>query len=366
MVKGFTPNWFTVSMGTGILAVDAFLLPGAPSWLKEIGFAVAIVNVFIFSVLVVLLVAKAIFDRPGMRQVVNHPVQSMFFGAIPMAFTTIINALFDMGPQYLGNEAYHLGAILWLVNVAMALATGFGVPFWMFTRHQHSLAQMTAVWLMPVVPAEVAAASGAILLPHVANVALRHDLFVGVVALWAFSVPMAFLMLGILFMRLALHKLPPQEMAVSTWITLGTLGTGVMGMMGIGHDSVSLFPQFGTGIESAAFLIAIILWGLGIWWMGQSILVTGYYVLSKRIRFNLGWWGLTFPIGVFGAGTDLLVRDLGGAIFQGSSVVFFGMLGGFWLLVTVFTVGHLRQIIRHAASQRETALLVSESDQEAV
>jgi tellurite resistance protein TehA-like permease len=33
----------------------------------------------------------------------------------------------------------------------------------MFTRQEHSIDQMTAVWLLPVVAAEVAAASGGLL-----------------------------------------------------------------------------------------------------------------------------------------------------------------------------------------------------------
>lgn len=341
LIKGFTPNWFTVGMGTGILALDAYTIPGGFLWLKTGAIGVAALNLLIVMGLLVLGVLKLFYDRNGVRVIMDHPIQSMFLGAIPMALTTVVNAVFDMGARYGGGTAYRIGEVLWVVNVVIALASGFGLPFWMFTRHEHSLSKMTAVWLMPIVPAEVVAASGSIMLPHVANLAVRQDLLVGIMVLWAFSVPMAFLMLGILFVRLTLHKLPPEDLAISTWISLGTLGTGVMGLVGLGHDVGFAFPQFSVGIGGAALLMAVILWGFGLWWMGQSMFITLFYLLAGRLRFNLGWWGLTFPLGVFAGGTDLLDRSLGTGMFLWASWTFFGMLAVFWIVVAGFTVRHL-------------------------
>ncbi len=339
-IKGFTPNWFTVGMGTGILALDAYSLPIGPSWLKLVGMGLGMLNVVIVTVLLVLAILKVVYDRSGVRDIFHHPIQSMFLGAIPMAITTVVNAVFVMGARYDAVAAYHLGAIFWTINVLIALASGFAVPFWMFTRHDHALSRMSAVWLMPIVPAEVVAASGAILLPHVASLALRQDLLVGITVLWAFSVPMAFLMLGVLFVRLALHNLPPEDLAISTWITLGTLGTGVMGLIGIGHDVGFAFAQFSAGVQAASLLLAVILWGLGLWWMGQSIFITLFYLVTGRLRFNLGWWGLTFPLGVFASGTDLLYGELKTPIFLWSAWIFFGLLAVFWVIVAGFTVWH--------------------------
>lgn len=349
LIKGFTPNWFTVGMGTGILALDAYAFPNSPAWVKGLGIGLALINMVIVALLLALIALKGVMDRPGFRKVVNHPAQSMFFGAIPMALTTVVNAVVNMGMGFFPNAALHWGIWLWLINVALAVGSGIGVPFWMFTQQKHALTHMTAIWLMPIVPAEVVAASGTLLLPHVASLAVRQDLFITVVALWAMSVPMAFLLLGILFLRLVLHKLPPQNMAISTWITLGTLGTGVMGLVGIARDSGLVFPQFGHGLAGAALLTAAVLWGLGIWWMIQSVLITGYYLVTRRLRFNLGWWGLTFPLGVFGGGTDLLYESFGTSIFHWAAMVFFALLAIFWVVVATFTGAHLRILSRHSS-----------------
>lgn len=346
MVRGFTPNWFTAGMGTGILALDAYLLPAGPGWLKAAGIGLWIINLVLVAGLAVLMGLRGVVDPRGVKRIFRDPFQSMFFGAIPMAMTTVVNGFFDMGPRFLGATAYHVGAILWVLNVLVALGSVFVIPLLMFIDHDHDLSHMTAVWLMPIVPAEVVAASSGIMLPHLSSLALQQDVFIGTVVLWAFSVPMAFLLLGVLFLRLAVHNLPPQELAISTWITLGTLGTGIMGLMMMAKDGPLVFPQLAASVAGAATLAGLILWGLGLWWMVHSLAISGYYLWKRSLPFNLGWWGLTFPLGVFAGGTDLLDHAFPLGIFRWASFAFFVLLAAFWLIVAGLTLRNLARPIR--------------------
>lgn len=352
IIRGLTPNWFTVGMGTGILALDAYLLPQGPTWLQTVGTVMWLVNMVIVSGLIVLLALRSWVDRRGVRNIFKHPLQSMFFGAIPMAMTTVVNGFFDIAPRYLGAAAYHIGAVLWIVNAIVVLGSVFIIPFLMFITHDHALSRMTGVWLMPIVPAEVVAASSALLVPHIAGLALRQDLFIGTMVLWAFSVPMAFLLLGMLFLRLAVHKLPSEDLSVSTWITLGTIGTGIMGLMLVANDSALVFPQLAIGLAGAARLGGIVLWGLGLWWFVLSSLITGYYVWHQKMPFNLGWWGLTFPLGVYAAGTDLLYHAFGTVIFSWAAQGFFVLLATFWIVVAALTIRHLARLARNLPVQQ--------------
>ncbi|MER3484319.1 MAG: C4-dicarboxylate ABC transporter, partial [Meiothermus sp.] len=97
-------------------------------------------------------------------------------------------------------------------------------------RHEHRLERMTAVWLLPIVAGEVAAVSAGTLLPHLEGTQAQTALWVGYV-LWALSVPLALSILALLFLRLALHRLPPPELGVSGWLALGPLGTGALGLL---------------------------------------------------------------------------------------------------------------------------------------
>ena len=356
-IARFTPNWFTTGMGTGITALGAYLLPGGPSWLKEAGTGLWLFNVVLVSVLSILMVARLILDRGAVRAILRDPVQSMFIGAIPMAITTVVNGFVLMGPQVFGPAAIAVAYPLWIGNVVIAVLSGIMVPYAMFAGQDHHLSRMTGVWLMPIVPAEVVAASGGIIVPHLTSVGAERALTLVSLGLWAFSVPLAFLILGVLFLRLALHRLPPSDMAISTWISLGTLGTGVMGLIGLGKSFPLVFGAAGSAMAGAASLGAMILWGFGIWWLVMSILLTLHHV-RRGLPFNLGWWGLTFPLGVFTAGTDLLYGTFNVPWLGVFAVAFYLMLASFWVLVGTRTVMFLA---RPSKASAETAAPDAES-----
>lgn len=347
-VKHFTPNWFTVGMGTGITALGAYLYPGGPHWLKMVGTGLWLFNAILVGTLLILMVARWTLNWSGSVKLLHDPVQSMFLGAVPMALTTVINGFIDMGKPLLGPLAIHIAFWLWGINVLMALASGIVVPYLMFVSHDHRLDKMTGIWLMPVVPAEVAAASGALLLPHVAGIMLQKDFMIVSLGLWALSVPLAFLMLGFLFLRLALHRLPPAEMAISTWISLGTLGTGIMGLVGLGKSMPLVFGGIGHYMDGTAILGSLALWGFGLWWLTLSILTTIHYA-RRGLPFNLGWWGLTFPLGVFTGGTDMLYDQLHITLIGWFAHAFY------WLLVVFWSTVFLRTLVEFAKGRLTVA-----------
>ncbi len=127
----------------------------------------------------------------------------------------------------------------------MSLACGVLIPYLMFTRHEHSLDGMTAVWLLPVVAAEVAGASGGLLAPHLADPHAQLVTLATSYVLWAYSVPVAFGILAILILRMALHKLPHESMAASSWLALGPIGTGALGMLVLGADAPAILAAHG-------------------------------------------------------------------------------------------------------------------------
>ena len=88
------------------------------------------------------------------RRIFGHNTVSMFIGTIPMGLATIINGCLAFGIARFGNGIVPVAHILWWIDVAMSLACGVLIPYLMFTRHEHSLDGMTAVWLLPVVAAE--------------------------------------------------------------------------------------------------------------------------------------------------------------------------------------------------------------------
>src|SRR5215813_3156192 len=265
IIRNFTPNWFTVTMGTGGLALALNQFPLPVAGLHGLATALWLVNIGLFALFAGLYAARwVIFPREACR-IFAHPVMAMFFGAVPMGLATIVNGFVAFGTPLIGGAAISVAHGLWWVDVAMSLACGLVIPYFMFTRQQHSLDKVTAVWLIPVVAAEVAAVSGALLVPHLSASEAFAVLMLGY-ALWAYSVPLAMSILVLLVLRLALHKLPDRDMGASAWLALGPIGTGALGLVLLGTDAPAVFAARGhAGVGEVAFGLGVIggivLWG---------------------------------------------------------------------------------------------------------
>ena len=341
----FTPNWFTVTMGTGVLALALNQFPVADPDLHQVlhqaGRALWMFNIGLFTLFTLLYAARWVFFFSGAQRVLQHSVASMFFGAIPMGLATIVNGILAFGIPLWGDAAVAVAYPLWWVDVALSLASGLLVPFLMFTQQDHSMEKMTGVWLIPIVAAEVAAASGGVLIPYLPASDAFGVLIISY-ALWAFSVPLAMSILVILLLRLFLHKLPERDMAASGWLALGPIGTGSLGLLLLGGDAPATFAAAGIpGVGEVAFGIGIIggtiLWGYGAWWLMLAVLKMAQYS-REGMPFNLGWWAFTFPLGVYTLATLALARVTHLEFFSVAGGLLAVCLAGFWLLVAARTL----------------------------
>ncbi|MFL6533417.1 MAG: TDT family transporter [Pseudomonas sp.] len=337
VVRQFTPNWFAATMGTGVLALALAQLPGATPGLHRVAEGLWLLNILLFIVFAGLYTARWVLFFDEARRIFGHSTVSMFFGTIPMGLATIINGFLLFGVPRWGEGVLSLVEVLWWIDVAMSLACGVLIPYLMFTRQEHRIDQMTAVWLLPVVAAEVAAASGGLLAPHLGDAHSQLVILVTSYILWAFSLPVAFSILTILLLRMALHKLPHENMAASSWLALGPIGTGALGMLLLGGDAPMIFaanglPGMGEVASGLGLIAGITLWGFGLWWMLMALLITTRY-LREGIPFNLGWWGFTFPLGVYALTTLKLASLLGLVFFSVFGCGLVGLLVVMWLIV---------------------------------
>ncbi|KAE9642069.1 TDT family transporter [Pseudomonas sp. PB106] len=342
VIRQFTPNWFAATMGTGVLALALAQLPVAIPGLHAVAEGLWLFNMLLFTLFTIAYAARWIVFFDEARRIFGHSTVSMFFGTIPMGLATIINGFLVFGLPRWGDGVIHLAEVLWWIDVAMSLACGVLIPYMMFTRQEHSIDQMTAVWLLPVVAAEVAAASGGLLAPHLTDAHSQLVVLTTSYVLWAFSLPVAFSILTILLLRMALHKLPHENMAASSWLALGPIGTGALGMLLLGSDAPTIFaanglPGVGEIASGLGLVAGITLWGFGLWWMLMAVLITVRY-LRDGIPFNLGWWGFTFPLGVYSLATLKLASILNLTFFSvfGSALVM--LLAVMWLIVGKRTV----------------------------
>lgn len=202
---------------------------------------------------------------------------------------------------------------------------------------ESALEKMTAAWLLPIVSTIVAAATGGIVAEVLPNP--QHALWTVLASyvLWGTGVPLAMVVLVIYFQRLTLHHLPPIEVAVSVFLPLGPLGQGGYGIMQLGKVSMTIFPQTLTLSEGltnsgdilyvVGWLVATIMWGFALVWM----FFAAASITRRKFPFNMGWWGFTFPLGVFTASTTQMGRELPSRFFD-----VFGTVGCFLFFYLLF------------------------------
>ena len=149
---------------------------------------------------------------------------------------------------------------------------------------------------------------------------------------------------------MALHKLPHISMAASSWLALGPIGTGALGLLVLGGDAPAIFAAHGlaaVGVvaQGVGVIGGLTLWGFGLWWVLLAMMITIRYA-REGAPFNLGWWGYTFPLGVYTAATLRLGTSLDLAFFGLVGALFALALAAAWTMVAALTIhgawkGHL-------------------------
>ncbi|WP_425917199.1 TDT family transporter [Pseudomonas sp. GWSMS-1] len=340
-VRQFTPNWFAMTMGTGVLAQVVARLPVSFTgqlWLAE---GLWLLTVLLFGLFSLLFVARLLLFRDTLWPMLDHPVQSMFLGAIPMGLVQVVNGLLLFAEPMYGAVVVQLAHGLWWLALGLALGVALGVPYLMFTRQKHVLETLTGVWLLPIVAPEVVASGAAVLAPHLPAETAQLLLSLGYV-LWGLSLSLAFALIALVLLRLALHKLPDMDFAASSWLPLGPLATGCLGLIGLGQAAPQAWQ--GTALQGAAEMAqqlglvgGLALWGAGLWWLVAASLFTQHY-MRRELPFNLGWWGFTFPLGVFTLATFALQQLTGLAFFTWVGLLLAAKLTLIWLLVMRHTL----------------------------
>jgi len=350
IIRQFTPNWFTVSMGTGVVAliVSEFPMIKALTW--QLGTGLWYFNILLFVLFSVLYGLRWAFYPHEAKQIFQHPSMSLFLGTIPMALATILNGFLKYGQPIYGDTAVQIAQTLWYADVVLALLVAWAVPFAMYRHQEHALQQMTAVWLLPIVACEVAASSGGLLLGHLAADTHAVAILLGSYVLWGVSVLPAFAILTILMLRLVLHKLPEKELAVSSWLALGPIGTGALALLILGQQAPTVLvsidlAEMGQLFQYAGIFGSLILLGFGLWWLGIAVMTTLHHA-KQDLPFNLGWWGLTFPLGVYTLAILTLAQQLNLAFLYAVGYAFAAILMLLWSLVATKTAqgfyqGHL-------------------------
>ncbi|OAL19063.1 hypothetical protein AYO22_10011 [Fonsecaea multimorphosa] len=312
-VKYFTPSWFTVTMGTGVVASLLNQFPYNARWLYWLSVIVFCLNIGLFAFFIFVSILQFVLFPKIWITILERPNQAFFLSAIPVSLGTIVNMMvFVCAPSW-GNWVIHLAWALvppklctisfadqprlWMVDAAVSLLCALLLPFLLVIKQEEEtpLSTITALQVFPVVGTVVASATAALVAGVLPN---EEQALVTVIigyVLWGFGVPAATFVLITYWQRLTIHKLPPREVIVSCFIPLGPLNMGAFAIMKLGNVAMKVFPLTktihplaGDLAYNLGVLLSLILWGFTLLWLFLAV-ATIYH--CKHFPFNIGWWG---------------------------------------------------------------------------
>lgn len=285
------------------------------------------------------------------KTMIFHSTQSLFLGTFAMGLATIVNMCALSGAASFGPRFAYFTWFLWWLDSLLSLLICIGLPLLQFTRHEQSFDQITGVWFLPVVTTIVASASGGIvasILPSAAHA--RLTIIISYI-LWGTGFSTAFLLMALYHARLAIYKIPQAALIVSVFLPLGPCGQGAFALLKLSETLYELSKRTGQALGSAdsftaeeartmalavygaTIPIALVLWGLGFFWLLIAVLTLSDLALVSDLRFNLGWWGFTFPLGVFCTATIQLGTELDSGALKILATVLAGTEVALWVFV---------------------------------
>lgn len=344
ILGGIGPNWFASVMGTGIVANAGATLPIRFPGLYAFTHVVWVIAALLLVVLLAVIGGHWLRHPTAARSHARNPQMAHFYGAAPMALLTVASGALLVGGDLIGERAaVELAWALWVAGTIGGLFTAVSIPFLMFTQHSVEPDAAFGGWLMPVVPPMVSAATGALLIPHMPPGVGRQTMFYGCYALFGLSLVAAFIIISMIWSRLALYGISGTARVPTLWIVLGPLGQSITaaGLLGL-NAALAVAPEIAAAMNSFVILFGVPVWGFAVLWIALATALT-MRTVRRGMPFALTWWSLTFPVGTFVTGTTQLAVHTGLPAFAVAAVIAYLGLLGTWLLVAGRTArGSLR------------------------
>ena len=332
------PNWFASVMGTGIVAGAGAILPIHVTGLRAFAQLVWVIAAALLVVLSVLVGGHWLRHPTVARGHARNPQMAHFYGAAPMALMTVGTGAVLVGRDLIGERAaVDLCWVLWAGGTVGGLFTAVSIPFLMFTQYEVEPDAAFGGWLMPVVPPMVSAATGALLLPHMAAGTGRETMLYGCYAMFGLSLLASLNIIAMIWSRLVLYGTSGSARVPTLWIVLGPLGQSITaaGLLGAGAPTV-VDHDIAEDMNAFAIIYGVPVWGFAVLWIALATALT-VRTLRRGMPFALTWWSLTFPVGTFVTGTAQLAAHTHLPAFTVAAVIAYAGLLFTWVLVAIRT-----------------------------
>ncbi|WP_328538231.1 tellurite resistance/C4-dicarboxylate transporter family protein [Streptomyces sp. NBC_00344] len=293
-VAGLNAAAFSFVMGTGIVST-ALDINGAGT----ASAALLVVSLAGFAVLLPAYGWRLLRRRQRFMADLLGP-RGFAFLTIVIASNLLASRLVQDGHTAVSGAFLAFGAVGWLL-------LGYGIPLGLITtaRRGPSIDQVNGTWFLWAVGSESVAVAAAALSRQVPG----HLLPVLALVCWAVGLILYLLTAGIVLARLLVRPVAPGDLMTSAWIFMGAAAISVLA----GARLLDL--PLGNLLVSRSVIagLSIVLWSFSSWLIPLLLALGVWRHVLRRIplRYELGWWNLVFPIGMYAVTTHELGRTTG-------------------------------------------------------
>lgn len=187
----------------------------------------------------------------------------------------------------------------------------FSLSKYRITKQEHSLRDVSTLWLLPIVTLIVASSGGGELVQALSALTTTGALTVLASATCTLSVGLALAsaILVLYLCRLVTHGFPQGSTGVlSACVPLGPMGQSGVAALLLGEGARTLLPVAGSRslflgsalagqcVYAVSVCAALALWALATLWLGYALLSIQHNVRRTGAPpFELAYWGLIFP-----------------------------------------------------------------------
>ncbi|KAJ2753051.1 Plasma membrane sulfite pump involved in sulfite metabolism [Coemansia pectinata] len=271
----------------------------------------------------------------------------LHYGAIPMALATVVTGIVGFRFHELNNSILYIAWAVWWISVALAWAAAVLLIYLAISRATRSIEAVTGAWLLLVAPLTVCAAAGGTLAEYLPSGAAYTTLICSYCLAGA-GVPLTCCVVVLYVHRIAVYKLPAHDAILTAFIPLGPVAQIGVAVLTLGSVAQDLLPQVlpeAVGLGSVLFGLGIVTgllsWGSALFWAMHAVFAVVYQRRSACVPFNISWWALTFPVGVFATLTAGLGDALELNFFRVCFLLLVGLLVVLWLFNIVRTAAGL-------------------------
>ena len=342
MSRIFSPEWFSIALGTLALSIVLYKFAEFFSFkpLIYLGTIFLILGCFFLLVIAFLVARRAVNLSSVIREDWNDLNKISFMAVLPLSVLIFNVSLVGYFPHIV-KQIYLFSTYNYFIDFLAILFISLFLGYKLYTK-ELAIGEITYALLIPPVALSTTTLLGVTLLPFLSkglDQLIYFQIILGLgIALFLF------IFLGSLALASHAKDIKTLESSPVIIIPMGVASIIVINILVLSKlNSIFIIPA------SIAITTSMVLWGFELWNFGTALLVSIAKV--PQMRPSISVWAYTFPLAIFSISSLQLAPILFGLNYVYPSYLLYGIsiaaaIGLFaaWIYSSVFTVVFLSRI----------------------